>query len=212
MGVLDFGTRMTVVKLGDGALWLHSPVPLDESLRAELDAIGPVRHVVAPNLFHHLFAGDVRSHYPAAELTVAKGLPRKRSDLVVHYELGRSEPPWSNEIACLQLVGSPTGEWVFFHAASNTLICSDLVQHMCKSKGGLTGVYLKLSGIHDEPGLSGILRLGYKRNDASRAAMRDVLARPFERIIPCHGHAIVDEPHEALRRTYRWLGLAGGRP
>jgi len=49
--------RMTVIRLADGGLWLHSPVAIDEATAAAIDALGPVRHIVAPNLLHHLFAG-----------------------------------------------------------------------------------------------------------------------------------------------------------
>jgi hypothetical protein len=43
---LHIGTRMTVVKLRSGGLLLHSPVEMTEKLRAEVDALGPVRHIV----------------------------------------------------------------------------------------------------------------------------------------------------------------------
>jgi hypothetical protein len=35
-----------VVRLSDGSLWVHSPVALDGELRAGLDALGPVKHIV----------------------------------------------------------------------------------------------------------------------------------------------------------------------
>ena len=41
--------RMTVVRLGSGALWLHSPTRLAPGLRMEIDALGRVGHLVAPN-------------------------------------------------------------------------------------------------------------------------------------------------------------------
>ncbi len=56
---LEVGTRMTVIRLADGSVLLHSPVELDAEVRWELDAIGRVRYVVAPNRVHHLYAGDV---------------------------------------------------------------------------------------------------------------------------------------------------------
>ena len=46
MGIFAIGTRMTVIRAGDG-LVLHSPIAIDEALKAEVDALGPVRHVVA---------------------------------------------------------------------------------------------------------------------------------------------------------------------
>ena len=51
---LEVGTRMTVLRLADGSLLLHSAVELDAALRRELDAIGRVRFAVAPNRVHHL--------------------------------------------------------------------------------------------------------------------------------------------------------------
>ena len=45
---IEVGARMTVVRLEDGGLFLHSPVALDADLRSDLDALGPVRCVVAP--------------------------------------------------------------------------------------------------------------------------------------------------------------------
>ena len=56
---LEVGTRMTVIRLADGSLLLHSPVRLRPELRSELDAVGRVRYAVAPNRVHHLYAGEV---------------------------------------------------------------------------------------------------------------------------------------------------------
>jgi hypothetical protein len=73
---LEVGTRMTVVRLAGGDLWLHSPVSLDAELRSELDGLGRVRFAVAPNRVHHLYAGEVARLYPEARLWVAPGLER----------------------------------------------------------------------------------------------------------------------------------------
>ena len=77
----DIGTRMTVIRLADGGLFLHSPIRLDDETRAALDAIGPVRCVVAPSKVHHFFVGAYRDAYPHAKLFAAPGLPAKRKDL-----------------------------------------------------------------------------------------------------------------------------------
>ena len=107
---LEVGTRMTVIRLADGSLLLHSPVQLDGELRRELDAIGPVRFAVAPNRVHHLYAGDVAKVYPAARLWVAPGLERKRPDLVFVAVLGDEAPAeWKDEV-----------EQVFFHTKRTT--------------------------------------------------------------------------------------------
>ena len=43
-----YPTRMAVVRLADGSLFVWSPVRLTEGLRAATDALGHVRHIVAP--------------------------------------------------------------------------------------------------------------------------------------------------------------------
>ena len=45
-----------MVKLSDGSLWVHSPVNLDPELKAAMDALGPVKHIVTPNFEHNKFA------------------------------------------------------------------------------------------------------------------------------------------------------------
>jgi hypothetical protein len=52
-GSMPFSTRMTLVRLPDGALWCHSPIAPDAMLLAAVDALGPVGHLVSPNLLHY---------------------------------------------------------------------------------------------------------------------------------------------------------------
>lgn len=49
---LPFPTRMTIVRLPDGAVWVHSPTQMEDALAAAVRAIGPVRFLVAPNSLH----------------------------------------------------------------------------------------------------------------------------------------------------------------
>ncbi len=44
-----YPTRCLVVRLADGGLWVWSPVELTADLRAEVEALGPVAHLVSPN-------------------------------------------------------------------------------------------------------------------------------------------------------------------
>ena len=72
---------MTIVRRPDGGLVVHSPIALDDAMRGEVDAIGPVRCVIAPNLYHHLHAGTWAAAFPEARLVGPEGLEKKREDL-----------------------------------------------------------------------------------------------------------------------------------
>src|ERR1700752_4892611 len=74
-------TRMTIVRLADGALIVHSPIRLTDELRSVAASAGDVRFIVAPNRFHHLFVPDWQKAYPDAKTFCAPGLETKRADL-----------------------------------------------------------------------------------------------------------------------------------
>ncbi len=199
-----FTTRMTVVRRRDGSVWLHSPIPLSEELRRNIDAIGEVRAAVAPNRFHHLYAGEVKEHYPDAKLFAAPGLKSKRPDLAIDEELGERED--GEEFRYLLIGGGrPLNEYVFLHKASATLICSDLLQNISGSDHLPTRLYMKLVGIHGKPGVSRLVRLAFRDRAATRAGVDEVLQWPFERIVLAHGDVVTDSPHDVLRNAWRWL-------
>ena len=96
---IEVGARMTIVRLEDSSLAIHSPISLTEPLRAELDAAGSVRYLIAPNRFHHLFATDYAAAYPESTLYAAPGVAEKRPDLGVAGVLPEDAPgSWASEL------------------------------------------------------------------------------------------------------------------
>jgi hypothetical protein len=203
---LRFGARMTVVRLDDGTLFLHSPIPIDEQMKTQIDALGRVEYIVAPNLFHHVHAHTAVAHYPSARLYVARGLDKKRPDLQPHAILGAGPPPdWSDEIEALPIEGTILNETAFLHRPSGTLICSDLIENFGTSDHWLTRAYLRVSGVHGQPGLSRALRLAFRDKPAARKSLDAILDRPFEAICLAHGDPILRDGPEVLKESYRWL-------
>ncbi len=69
--------RMTVVRLASGELWLHSPVRHSPGLARALAELGPVRHLVAPNIAHWSFVAGWRRHQPDATFWAVPELGRR---------------------------------------------------------------------------------------------------------------------------------------
>jgi hypothetical protein len=181
--------RMTVVRLPDGGLWLHSPIALDETLAAAVDALGPVRHVVAPNLFHHLHLRSARERWPQARLWGAPGLAAKRPRLRFDATLGTdATEAWGGALEAQFLAGTPRfNETVFLHRASATLICTDLVFNMRTWRGAMTGLVLRVLGTRGRLAASRLLPLLVNDRAAARAAVAEVGRWPFRRILMAHG-------------------------
>jgi len=94
-----YPTRMAVIRLSDGRLFIWSPVRLTEILRAEVDTLGRVAHIIAPNSLHHLFLVEWKSTYPGAKVYAPPGLRKKRKDIAFDADLGNApSPDWAGEI------------------------------------------------------------------------------------------------------------------
>lgn len=203
---LHVGTRMTVVRLASGDLLLHSPVPITAALKAEIDAIGPVAHIVCPNLFHHSYAGEAVALYPSALLYGPQDLRQKRPDLTFHADLmPQPAPAWQAELQPLAIEGCLLQETVFYHPATRTLISCDLVENFLTSPHWITRLYLKLAGLHGRIGWSRLLRMVYTDRKAARRSIDRLLEWPFERVVLSHGNLIDRNAHEAVRQAFTWL-------
>ena len=203
---LEFGSRMTVVRLGDGSLLLHSPIAIDQAMKTEIDALGPVRHIIAPNVYHHLHAKTASELYPSAKLHLAPGLDKKRPDMRADAILGGGqEPSWQGEIDAIPIEGYRLNETVFVHHLSRTLLCSDLLENFRTSDDWYTRVFLKLNGVHGKPGVSRALRMAFRDKRAARKSIDAILEHPFDRIALAHGDPITHDGRETLRSGYAWL-------
>jgi hypothetical protein len=204
---LEVGTRMTVVRLADGSLLLHSPVSLDAALREELDALGPVRFAVAPNRVHHLHAGEVARLYPGARLWVAPGLERKRPDLAFEGVLGdEAPPPWRGQVDQVFFRGRPyENEVVFHHRASRTLVLCDLAFHFRAGTHPVTRLLMRLLRSYDRFGPSRLDPLLIRDRRQARESLERILAWDFDRIVVAHGDVLERGGRQALRDGYAWL-------
>jgi Domain of unknown function (DUF4336) len=206
---LHLGTRMTVLRLPGGGLWLHSVIPMEEELARQVEALGPVRHLVVPNLFHHLHVAAALRRWPTARVHAPARLRRKRPDLRIDAELGETpDPAWEGVLTPLHVDGSIIDETVFVHLPSRTLVCSDLVENFDTSPHLPTRLYLRAGGIHGRVGFSRFIRPVYRNRRAARRSLERLLALDFDRIILAHGRVLDSGGPAAVREAYDWLPLA----
>jgi hypothetical protein len=209
-GPFDVGARMTVIRLRDGGLVLHSPVELDPGLRSELDRLGQVRGVIAPNRHHHLFVADYPAGYPDAQLYAAPGLPAKRPDLKFAEELCDDAPAlWSAEIEQHVFRGAPyLGEVVFFHPATRTVLFTDLVFNIPEGQAhGVSRLFYRLVGAEGRFGPHRLTRYLFIRDRAAaRGSIDRILSWEFERVTVTHGDVLERGGRDALRTAFAFLG------
>ena len=204
----EIGTRMTVIRLADGSLFVHSPVHLDDEVRATLDRIGPVRHVVAPNRYHHLYAADYSQSYREAKLYAAPGLETKRSDLHFDAILSDEAPEaWRGQIDQLVFWGfPPLNETVFFHRPSRTVLFTDLLFNLTHTDSAWTRVVMTLDGGFGRPAVARTFRLLMRmRKQTVMDSVARILKWDFDRMTLTHGEVVECGAKMALQDAYSFL-------
>jgi hypothetical protein len=204
-------TRMTVIRLADGALIVHSPVRVSEELRTGAASIGRVRFILAPNRFHHLFVSDWQIAYPEAQTLCAPGLDTKRADLKFDATLGDVPPTaWTDEVAqAFMPAFPPLNEVVFFHRRTRTVIFTDLLFNIVRHDSAYARFLLRLDGAFQGPAIPRSFRLLLRRRRSECAAFLDrLLSWDFDRVILAHGDIIDRDAKSAVERVWRFAQTA----
>lgn len=204
----EVGTRMTVFRLRDGSLLIHSPVPLDPPTQAELDGLGPVRFVVAPNRYHHLFVAEYARTYPLAKIFGAPGLDLKRRDLRFDAILCQAAPTeWAGEVdQTIFQAFPPLNEVVFFHRSSRTIVFTDLLINIQSSQSTYTRFLMWLDGGLGHVAVPRSFRLLIKmRRARARETIDQILSWEFDRLSLAHGEIVERGAKEIVRNAWSFL-------
>lgn len=204
---IEMGTRMTICRLHNGNLWVHSPIKPTEQLCQQIDALGPVRFLVAPNKLHHLFVLDFMAIYPNVQVFGSPDLPKKRPDIPFDSVLGDTpDPGWADDIDQVRIRGNLyLDEVVFFHQGSRTLIVTDLCESGHAEQPPLSRLAARLAGTYEQPGPPIDMKLMFYNKAATRASIEKVLSWDFERMILAHGHLVQSDAKTIVRRAYRFI-------
>lgn len=204
-----YPTRMAIIRLGGGELVIWSPIALSEPLRAEVEALGPVRYLVPPNSLHHTFLGEWQRAYAGAMVFAPPGLREKRSDIRFDADFGDTPiAAWSGQIEHAIMWGNRiTSEVVLFHRESGTAIFTDLLQQFPRGWfAGWRALIARLDLMEgSEPAVPCKFRVAFRDRKAARHALARILAWPTDKVVIAHGPPVTGDGQAFLRRAFRWL-------
>src|SRR4051794_4868447 len=210
-----FPTRMVVVRLANGDLFLWSPTEPGEGLRKEVDALGPVGQLVSPNKLHYVHVCAWKRAYPEATAWASPGVRERAASRSAEVCFDRDlvdepEEAWRKDLDQLIFRGSRfMEEVVFFHRKTRTLILADYIQNFEVEKvGGFFYAWLlRLAGVTDPDGkIPPEARLTFwGRKGQARASLETMLAWRPEKVIMAHGRPYYRDGTAELRRAFRWL-------
>lgn len=211
---IPFSTRMTIIRLQSGGLWLHSPITAPDAIFMALgrliDSLGTVEYLVAPNKIHSLGIPAWRARYPEACIWVSPGFKARHGDIPFDDVLGEHpRPEWAEEIDFHPFAGSRwLDEVVFLHRASKTLIVTDLIQkHEPESETGFWRWVKKQVGVLGaDGGTARDLRATFNDRAAAKSSREFILRWDFDRLILCHGLCTKCNARSVVADALAWLG------
>ena len=209
----DYPTRMVIVRLAGGGLWLWSPVEKTVAIELEIRALGPVRHIVSPNKLHYLFLAEWQRAFPDAKLWGTAATIAKCRDLQFAGALS-NEPPaaWNGEIEQFYFSNSPfMDELIFFHRASRTAIIADLSQTF--SQAFLVRHWplwlrsiARFSKMIEGWGYPPIdYRMSFRHRASAWRKIRALINQHPEHVVVAHGEIVRKDGEPFLRRAFSWL-------
>ncbi len=201
---VPMGCRMTVCRLEDGSLWVHSPLR-PEAVGGALDALGRVAWVVAPSFIHHLYVAPFLEAHPGARLYVSPKLVEKRPDLKPEGVLGDTPPEgtWGASIDQAVTRGSRVmDEVVFLHRPSRTLVLCDLCECVHADAPWFWRLVGRVAGIYEHYGPPIDMKASFRDREALRGFVERVLDWDFDRIVLSHGNLVERGGKDVFRAAY----------
>lgn len=203
-------TRMTVIRLADDRLWVHSPIELSDEVREFVDGLGgEVAALIAPNKFHYLFVEPWQAAFPEAHLFAEQELLQKVPTLANAEVLTDTTPElYSDDIDQVIFGGNRLfEEVVFFHKSSSSLIFTDLILNLKIDEATLPArVFYRFEGVvYPNGGVPRLYRWLTRNKSSGRAALEVIRAWQPRRLLFCHGEAFDASAEEILNREFAFL-------
>ena len=192
----DFNSRMTVIRLHDGTIMLHSPCEIDEQLAEEIEGLGPVAFIIAPGTYHYQHIASAQEAFPDAETFICPGIEHKCPDIKFDWILSdKADPRWEPDFDQVLVRGTRyIWEIAFFHKPSKTLILVDLLENFTDETAGVNWPlkfwWKAVFHMWNHPKAAPEYQLGWKDKTAAKKSLQRILEWDFERIIMAHGDLI----------------------
>jgi hypothetical protein len=184
---VEIGTRSSLVAFAPGELLLIGPGPETRVEAQTILALGQVKHIIAPNAFHHLYLAEAKHLFPEAMLWAPGAVAKKQPQLALSRLQPQTVFPWASQVEALGLQGTRLQEYVFYHKESHSLVLTDLLFNVLAPQGIKAHVLTAIMGTRGKLACSRLVKLAIQDKAAFKSSLQTILAWDFKRIIMAHG-------------------------
>lgn len=205
---IEIGRNVTVMRLSDRRLVIHSTAPFTAEHIMAIRELGEPAWLLDATLFHDTFAKRGCAAFARIPYLAPRGFREIAG--VTTQPLDAPPPEWSGELDVLRIERVPqTREHVFFHRASRTLIVADLLFHFPADLRGWARMFVRhVMRLPRLIGMSAFFRLTIKDRSAFVESVKRILDWDFDRIVVGHGEPISRDAKAVLRDALHEAGFA----
>ena len=182
---IDFARNVTLLRLRDGRVVIHSSAPFTPEDIAAIRGFGEPAWLVDATLLHDTFAKEGRTAFPHLPylapdgFTKASGIPTE--------PLGSPPLDWKDEIDVLKLDGNRMNEHALFHRRSATLVVADLFFSFPRETRGWARFFIRhIMRLPRLFGISVFFRMTISDRQAFKSSMKALLQWQFDRLVVAH--------------------------
>ena len=195
---------MTMGRLGDGRIVIHSAIALDESAMGEIEGWGTPAVLLVPNAYHRLDAPAYLKRYPDLQVYCPRGSRTKVGEVIeVDGDYDDFAGDDSLTLEHLDGVRKVEGVMTVHSDSGSTLVFNDAVFNMPHGRGVPGFIFRHITASTGGPRVTRLFRtLAVKDRPALRSHLERLAGTPdLQRIIVSHHLPITEEPAEVLRRV-----------
>lgn len=202
-------TRMTIIRLQDDSLWLHSPTAYSSELDEAVQRLGDVSAIISPNNQHYLNVNPWAHAHPRAKIYATLG---RAENLGADFSFRHQDSPirfWNGEIDYMLVELGKYDEAIFFHQSSRTLIVTDLMQNFesDRVRSPVTRMILKMAralGPNASPSIE-IWKAAARNRHGVERAFEQMLVWDPTSIILAHGKCLTVDIEAEIRRAFKFV-------
>ena len=205
---IDFRRNVTLLRLRDSRVLIHSTAPfVSEDVKA-IRRFGQPAWLVEATSLHDTFAKAGCAAFP--ELPYFAPADFANGGGVATEPRPAIPKEWAGEIEMLKIGGLRlVREYAFLHCTSRTLVLADLLIHFPPELRGSSHFFVqRIMRLPDLLGISLFFRLMIRDKKRFAESMRILLGWDFDRIVVAHSEPVLHDAKSVFARALRERGLA----
>jgi hypothetical protein len=195
---IDFKRNVTLLRLSDGRVVIHSTAPFTEKDIAAIREFGEPAWLLDATLLHDTFAKEGRTALPNLPYLAPSGFAEVSG--IATQPLDPPPKDWAGEIDLLRVEGTRKNEHALFHRRSRTLVVADLFFSFPPETRGWGRCFARyVMGLPSTLfGVSRFFRFLIGDKQAFERSVRTLLDWDFERIVVAHFAPLETEAKPAV--------------